>query len=178
MIYLSAIPLRGFPNFPALFTIGTNTYAANSAGEFIVSSQIFAPGGKFTNADTMFSIARDGRALIINGTSTQRLDLSYAIGTQVFSAGGSAVTVSGTVISMAPNGESVIIGESTTEDISALLVVQVATSLGPNPSLSGDSGVGGSEDVRSNSAPGKVRGRHWIRWQILVVILVGVGAFG
>jgi hypothetical protein len=159
---------------PAVFTSGTDTYTANSAGEIVYHSHTFAPGEKFTDSDTVFSMAADGREVIVNGTSTQRLDPSYAVGTQIITAGGPAFTVSGTVMSVAPNGESVVIGESITEDISVLLAAQTTTSLGGNPSSMGDSGTGKGERLRSVS--GKICDKHWIRWQTVLSIVVGIVA--
>ncbi|KAE9370324.1 hypothetical protein N431DRAFT_468387 [Stipitochalara longipes BDJ] len=154
---------------PVVITMKDTTITYSESG-FVFDSQTLTPGGEITISESLLSMAPDGLVLIINKTSTQSLDLTYVAGTQTLSAGGPAVDVLGTLVSIQLGGESVVIEESTTEDISVLL-------RGPTPSVPG---LGGPQDTPSpsihgatfNSGSRKIECKGRTRWQVLLFIIV------
>jgi hypothetical protein len=58
-------------------------------------------------------MASDGGAIVVGGTATQYLDPSLALGTQILSAGGPAMTAAGKTYSLLQGGSSVIVDGST-----------------------------------------------------------------
>ncbi|KAI4244118.1 MAG: hypothetical protein L6R40_003102 [Gallowayella cf. fulva] len=123
-------------NPPAL-TVGGSIITANSASDYVIKGQILHPGGSaITIGGKIISVAPSATALVIGG-STQALTPSpvlvtalpplitfgsqilhanaaseYVVGGQTLKPGQS-ITVSGTVISLAPGASDVVIGAST-----------------------------------------------------------------
>jgi hypothetical protein len=60
-----------------------------------------------TVGGTTYSLATTGNALVVDGTS------QYLIASQTLVAGGPAITVSGTVVSLQSGGQSIVVGSST-----------------------------------------------------------------
>lgn len=156
---------------PPVLTFGTSFITKNAASAFLLDSGPLTAGGKVTASDgTVFSMAANGRSIIIDGTSTKTLDPSYAIGTQIFSAGGPAVTIGGgTVVSVESDGQSVVIGGSLTEDISSLFG-------GASTTPSNTDTSSGPGDIYS-SASEKIESGLWIMRQLLLLAIIGVGAY-
>ena len=121
-------------------------------------------------------MAPDGLTVVIDKTSTQILDPIYVADAQTLSAGGPGVIVSGTLVSVQPGGESIVIDGSTTENISSLL-------RGMPPSVSGSEGP---PSINPSSTHGAVfasssrknEQKRGIRWQVLLLIMVIYSAFG
>ncbi|KAL8710604.1 MAG: hypothetical protein Q9220_004828 [cf. Caloplaca sp. 1 TL-2023] len=121
---------------PAL-TVGSSIITPDASSNYVISGQTIHPGGSAITVDgTIISLAPSATALIVGG-STQALAPSsvfatveaplitlgsqvlhaneaseYVIGGQTL-APGHAITVSGTVISLAPGASDVVIGGST-----------------------------------------------------------------
>jgi hypothetical protein len=129
---LLAAQSQAISKLPASITLGKDIYTANSAGNFVINSQILTPGGKVTNENNVLSMATDGHALII-GSSTMYLEPAYAVGTQTLVLGGPAVTVGNTVLSLGPGSgdgeESLVVGVRVTEGVGGPAVVTVGGSV-------------------------------------------------
>lgn len=83
----------------------------------------------------MISLQSGGQSVIVDG-STQALSAAfptsvseYLVGSQTLVAGGPAITVSGTVISLVSGGGAVVVGE-TTEPLSQFLASTTSQSQG------------------------------------------------
>jgi len=123
---------------PAQLTIGTTTITANSASAYVIGTQTLFPGGSVVAVSgTTLSLATSATALVVNGhtstliylapsdlsalpplihdssTLTANAASAYVIGTQTLSPGGPAITVSGTPLSLAPEGTALVVGTST-----------------------------------------------------------------
>lgn len=127
---------------PLLLTIGGQTVTANSLGQYHIGGQILTPGGTVTVSSTVISLASDQTDAVV-GTRTEvlgphptgGLDSGPAVATrsnltlgsqtltsnslgqynidgQTLTPGG-AITVSGTMLSLAPNGSDVVVGTKT-----------------------------------------------------------------
>jgi hypothetical protein len=117
---------------PELSLDGT-TATANSASAIIIASQTLTPGGQVTVSGTIISMTIDGSSVIFGGSSTQvlvqpasqqgtsavftqaqpQITPAYLVGSQTLVASGSTITVSSTVLSLAVDRSSVVIGTST-----------------------------------------------------------------
>ena len=114
---------------PAL-TVGTETITPNAQGHYVIGSQTLNPGGIVTVFGTPISLAASGDYAII-GSSTENLAIptpppltfgsqtitpnaagQYIIDDQTLSPG-SAITISGTPISLAADDSYAVIGSST-----------------------------------------------------------------
>ena len=127
---------------PPLLTIGGQTVTANRLNQYNIDGQILTPGGIVTVSSTVISLASDDMDAII-GTKTEALrpystgglrsesavtsrpDLM--LGTQTLTSDslgqynidgqtltpGNAITISGTSISLAPDGSDVVVGTKT-----------------------------------------------------------------
>jgi hypothetical protein len=109
---------------PAIIIIGAEAITANSASAFVIGDQTLEAGRQITYAGTILSLAADGRALNIDATSTQILDLSYLIGTKTLQAGAQAVTAAGEIYSLLPGASSVVIDGTTQEETEAASSIQ------------------------------------------------------
>jgi len=142
---------------PAKITIAGSTITANPSSAFVIASQTLTPGGQITHSNSVYSLASDGAALVVAGSSTQNIAPSpapsspsaYVIGSQTLVAG-SAATISGTVVSLQAGGSSVVVG-GTTAPLSQYLAVPTSAIAGgqtqaPNSPVgapAGSSGVAG-----------------------------------
>ena len=116
------------PSPVAILTINGQTITANSATQFIVSSQTLAAGGFITVSGTPITLG------IVDGTSTLPLGSvglaaaaftfdgqvytensasEFAIGIATITPGAPAITVSGMPISVASGASDVVVGTST-----------------------------------------------------------------
>lgn len=118
---------------PPVLTLGSQTITANALGQYIIGTQTLTPGGDITLSGTRISLASNDAYAVV-GASTENLALAtitsppaltlgsqtitpdaqgqYIIGSQTLTPGG-VVTVSGTRVSLAPNGADAVIGTST-----------------------------------------------------------------
>ncbi|MCJ1227851.1 hypothetical protein MMC12_004510 [Toensbergia leucococca] len=129
----SAIVVNGVTSTPqpapSALTIAGTTVTPNAAGQYVVGSQTLTPGSAITVSGTTISLAPSGSAVIINGvtsnlyatpsllaiaglTLTPTSGSKYIVGSQTLSPG-EAITVSGTVVSLAPGASDIVVGGST-----------------------------------------------------------------
>ena len=111
--------------------VGTATVAPNAQGEYVVAGQTIKPGVAATIPGTSVSLARDGSSAVVNGvvqtlalsSSANPLRLgatavtpdsqgSYVVAGRTLTPG-VPVTISGTVISLAYDGDFVVVGTNT-----------------------------------------------------------------
>ena len=165
---------------PPLLTIGGQTVTANSLSQYNIDGQILTPGGMVTVSSTVISLASDDMHAII-GTKTEDLGTystgglrsgpavttrpDLMLGTQTLTSNslgqynidgqtltpGNAITISGTTISLAPDGSDAVIGTKT-EALGAY------TTAGLHPSSSGTTvpdfqgkALGGRDGLQSSS---------------------------
>jgi uncharacterized protein YodC (DUF2158 family) len=106
------------PQQPAVANIAGSTITENSASAFIYGTYTLTPGGQATISGTTYSLATNGKGIAIGTSTTQLLSVAssptqYVLGTQTLIAGGPAITVSGTVLSLLPGASSVAINGNT-----------------------------------------------------------------
>lgn len=115
---------------PPALTIGTRVVTANAQGQYIVDGQTLTPGGGISVSGTPISLAAGGAYAVI-GSSTENLAITprpaLTVGTQVVTANiqgqyiidgqtltrAGVITISGTQVSLAPNGAFAVVGTST-----------------------------------------------------------------
>lgn len=125
----------GGPVTPPPLTFHSQTYTANAAGVYVIGSQTLIPGSQaITVSGIPISLAPSGTQIVIGSstipisfspsrtlpaltiasqTYTANADGTYVIAGQTLTPGGSAIAVSGTIISLAPSGTQLVIGTST-----------------------------------------------------------------
>ncbi|KAL8690363.1 MAG: hypothetical protein Q9218_004173 [Villophora microphyllina] len=157
----SALPqsVLQVPKSSPVITIGSSTITADSSSHFVIGSQTLAPGGSaITHSGTVLSIPPSGSGVVIGpstqsiqpanptpvitvGSSTLTADSSsyFVLGSQTLAPGGSAITHSGTVISLAPSASALVVAGQT-----QALTPALAT---PLPSI-----TAGGQVVTENSA--------------------------
>ena len=114
----------------APLTVGSRTITPNAQDQYIIGSQTLTPGGAVTVSGTPISLALGGAYAVV-GSSTKILALTtpppLTLGSQAITANsqgqyvidgqtlspGSAITISGTPISLAANDAYAVIGTST-----------------------------------------------------------------
>ncbi|KAG8526617.1 uncharacterized protein KY384_008818 [Bacidia gigantensis] len=131
------VPLNSVPtDTPLGFQFGTKALTPDKEGFIMIAGQTVKPGGSAIHAQgTSISLASDGSAVVIDG-STQSItrlgnptaaavaafgdDLitsnsrgEYVVGGKTVAAGAPAIEVSGTPISLASDGKSIIVGDKT-----------------------------------------------------------------
>jgi hypothetical protein len=109
---------------------------------------------------------KPGVITIGQSTITANSASAFVIGTQTL-APGQQITASGTVLSMAPDGETLFLGGSS---------VLLGGGGSNSATATGADGVGAGEMVQSNSASGKREGDDWVVWKIALCV-IGVGLF-
>lgn len=127
---------------PPLLTIGGQTVTADSLGQYNIDGQILTPGGMVTVSSTVISLASDETDAVV-GTRTEALGLhstgalgsgpsvatrpDLTLGTQTLTSNslgqynidgqtltpGGAITISGTMISLASDENDVVVGTKT-----------------------------------------------------------------
>lgn len=129
-----AKPSPALPPLPFI-TFGSSTITANSHTDFVIGSQTVSPGKPaITVSGTTVSLAPSASIIFINNTPrplvpeasfslpviilpTSSINLGsnseLAIGSQTLIPGHSAITVSGTPVSLAPGASDVVVGTST-----------------------------------------------------------------
>lgn len=167
-----------------VLTLGNQAYTANSAGEFVVGSQTIAPGSPaVTISGTPISVEPQGTEAVV-GSSTQELGGTissrpvltvstrvytansageFIIGSQTVVPGSPAVTISGTPISVAPQGTEAVVGSSTEGLGGAILSgFRPGPTTSPGAANGGGEGSGGGSPTASTLAsfiPGSGSGR-------------------
>ncbi|MCJ1435339.1 hypothetical protein MMC27_004711 [Xylographa pallens] len=99
------------PPDPKVFTFAGNTYTANSLSDFVIGTQILAPGGVITVSGTPISLGAASQTDVVVGTSTQILG-SLILG--MFNTPAPSGTGAGGL-----NGSSLFTGEAAREGIGA-----------------------------------------------------------
>jgi hypothetical protein len=132
-----------------------------TAGGYLIGSQTLSAGGPaVTMAGTVFSLLADGSNIDIGNTKTEALgsflaaqngDVGYIFGTQTLSAGGSAITVDQTMLSLMAGGSSLVVG-SQTEGASDLLGASVTNTSGGMASAHSMTTRGSSQKTPSSSS--------------------------
>lgn len=121
---------------PPVITVGSDLVTANSANQYVVGSQLLAPGGSAVTFDgSTYSLAPSGTALVVDGqitpvarpaaspgsAITPAITLGssvitansagqYVVGSQTLVPGGSAVAESGSTFSLTPGTTLVVNG--------------------------------------------------------------------
>ena len=132
----SILPARG-PEKPLdegnmPIAVGSQQISQNAASQYVVAGQTITPGAPPIDIEgTEVSLAPSASAIVIAGSTTALSPTNapgftlaaelvtanrasrYVAGGQTLVPGGPAVTVSGTRLSLAPNGAQVIVGSST-----------------------------------------------------------------
>jgi hypothetical protein len=137
----------------AAIAIGTSTtellgVASPSPTQYVLGTQTLIPGGpEITVSGTVLSLLPGRSSVVINGnTQAASILLSassvpeYLVETQTLIAGGPAITVSGTVISLVSGGSSVVVG-GMTEALTVLLGAPTPTG-NPNATETPGQGLG------------------------------------
>ncbi|SLM41074.1 hypothetical protein LPUS_11975 [Lasallia pustulata] len=131
-----AAPVAGTSVALPVITFNAQLITANSASDYVFGSQTLVPGSAIAVSNTPVSLASNAAAIII-GSSTVHLSIpspatskplpvltlgsqtitanaasAYVIGTQTLTPG-SAITLSNTIISLAPGASTLFIGTST-----------------------------------------------------------------
>ncbi|MCJ1422413.1 hypothetical protein MMC29_000293 [Sticta canariensis] len=178
----STIPLAIAPITAKGLTFGGKSIFLNSASEYVIGSQTLIPGASnIIVSGTHISLAPFATAVIVGGktipltsspTTTTALPLitignsvitpntasQYVIAGQTLVPGGTAITVSGTRISLAPRATNIVIGTST-EGLSRLILTAYGSTATPNVTVNG--GTSATGPVAFQSAGTKSRGRRW-----------------
>lgn len=128
-------------------TIGSSSCPANLASGFVINSQILNQGGQITQSSRPISLSSNGGTFVVDRSSqtpvTQLMTIrtaQYLVGSQTLSAGGPAITFSGTVVSLQSNGSSAVIGGST-QSISAFLAPTPEVVIGSRTVTAGASAI-------------------------------------
>lgn len=115
-----------------VLTVDGATITASPANAFVVDGQTAVPGGAPITVDgTVISVPASGKAIVVDGRTVQgefasstefningmaitaQPGIGFPIAGQTLQAGGPAITVDGTRLSLAPGGTALIIGSST-----------------------------------------------------------------
>lgn len=180
-----------------LITITGSTYTANAAGNYIINSQTLIPG---TPAVTIFrtsiSLAPSASDLVI-GTSTEILHSNpsaailppttiagktytanaaddYLIGSQTLIAGASGIVVSGTPVSLAPDGTDALVRMSV-----ETLIASTTGSPGIGGAIlsafnGGAGAIGTGVGLAFTGGSGALSNANNLRWGVVVAAVVGI----
>jgi hypothetical protein len=102
-----------FSKLSPVVTFGNTKVTVDPASNVVIGTQTLRPNQQITCSSTVISMVSDGGAIIVGGTATQYLDPSLALGSQILSAGGPAVTAAGKTYSMLQGGSLVVVDGST-----------------------------------------------------------------
>ena len=127
-------------NAPAQVTVDSSTIVADPSSAFVIASQTLTAGGQVTHANSVYSLATNGRNLVVTGSSTQVLadpatpattpakitvggstitanpSSAFVIASQTLTPGGK-ITHSDIVYSLASNGANLVVAASSTQNI-------------------------------------------------------------
>ncbi|MCJ1465894.1 hypothetical protein MMC07_004513 [Pseudocyphellaria aurata] len=184
-------------------TIDGTKILPNSASEYIIGSQTLIPGGSaITISGTRISLAPFASALIVDSKTiplkaSQRTDAAlplitignavitpnaasqYVIAGQTLVPGGSAITVSGTRISLAPHASAVIVGTRSEGlgrvTLAGVVATAAASANGPASatapaSVNGPASETGPAEFRNVAT--RVDGRWWVT---AILLMAGPG---
>jgi hypothetical protein len=130
-----------------------------------------------------YSLLQGGSSVVVDGSTeaVSQVEKSFAtvytIGSQTLVAGGSAITVSGSVVSLGSDGQSIVISGSVTEDVTSWLGSSRASG---KPKNSGSTSVSASKTSASHKNLSsrryeRVEGRAWTLW---LAVLLSILRFG
>ena len=195
------------------------TQAALAETSFLVvgSQTAFAGGNAITvSGGTVVSLLPGASSVVVAGKTQPigellgasagvqtTVEAEWVIASQTLIAGGAAITVSGTVMSLLPGGSSVVIGGTKTIDASALvgasktLITETTAEAGLGGIIASLGGFGGRSSTTastsassSTSSPG-INGtvqvftgqggmgrRDWLHWTYIWGLLFGTGVVG
>ncbi|KAK4542002.1 hypothetical protein LTR36_007202 [Oleoguttula mirabilis] len=137
------------PEIAPPLTLGSSLIKADSESQYIIRSQTLAPGhsitiGSGSSATVVALQTSEGSTYLVVGSSTALLTTTqaqpeipppliigsslitadsksqYIIGSQTLSPGGSAITVSGTIVSLAPGATELVVGTSSEGAVSGI----------------------------------------------------------
>ncbi|KAN0095837.1 hypothetical protein V8E51_016548 [Hyaloscypha variabilis] len=163
--------------------LGLGDPPAPTAQGFVLDSQTLAAGGPgVTISGTVVRILDDGSSVEIGSTETQAIgsfiaaqegEVWYLFGSKTLSAGGAAITVDGTVVSLLAGGSSLVVG-SRTEGVSVLGVSTRSANGGvASATRAGFQQTSSSQSCRtSTSAAATVR--HGENWSRILGVLTGM----
>lgn len=131
----SAIPLPDRTTTPTVLQFNGQSFTAISGSELLIGSQTLIPGASAITVDgTRISLAPDGTAIVIGGSTvpiplptttpvavlelggksyTEISGSEFIIGSQTLVAGGSAITVNGTLVSLGVAATNLVVGTKT-----------------------------------------------------------------
>ena len=194
----------------SIFTIGSQTFTASAFGFAIAPGTTLLPGSSLTLSGTLLSLAPNGASLQIGSQtitlsrtpSTTRLPTltingqtitanplgQYLLGNQTLIPGGSALTISGTVVSLASNQSVLVVGSRTQRLVNGTLVDATSVGTTTTAGLGGAiiSGIGGggestgaAQGGQTSTAGGVRMGVGWgVGGEVGVVMVVVVVGWG
>ena len=136
------------PHSTPVVTVGSSVYTANSASDFVINGQTLAPGSVITVSGTAISLMSSASGIVVGSSTSLFLAPAVTLGSQVYTvdvaskiviggqtlAPGSAITVSGTLISMNSKGTAVAVQASTQPaSIGALIMSGFGSAGGATP---------------------------------------------
>jgi len=120
-------PLPTPAALPPSITIANSVIVASAGNKYVIGSQTLSPSAQITYLGTVYSLAPNGNYLVIGGTTTQAITTpivgsvtALIIGDQTLCAGGPALTIAGTTISLPTGGSSIVINK-TTQPLASIL---------------------------------------------------------
>lgn len=190
------------PSPTPVLTLGGHVIPANSLGEYIVDSQTLTPnGGPITILGTVYSMFPSGtalqvgssrmrsasptRAITVGGqTVTPNLEGAYVIGSQTLKPGQPPVTISGTPISIAADGKTMVVGgktevmaKTTSQGIGGLVWSGVGGSNGPTNG-SRDGRAAETDAVQfTGGAPMSIFGLSWTAQLVVCISILVASTF-
>ncbi|KAI9740163.1 MAG: hypothetical protein M1834_004741 [Cirrosporium novae-zelandiae] len=109
---------------PAVITIGTTAYTANTGDEFTIGTQTLAPGpSAITVGGTTVSLAMSGTAVVVGSNTIALTTAAPAVTTAA------VIIVSGTTISLAPSATQAVIAGSTVPLATATITYTPASTI-------------------------------------------------
>ncbi|KAL8705568.1 MAG: hypothetical protein Q9201_001308 [Fulgogasparrea decipioides] len=181
-------------------TLGSLGFARGPGSDLAIGTQTITPGAPaVTVSGTPISLAVSGSAVVIgdstfpvftptskpvvleiNGTSfTETSGSEFVVGSQTLLPGGPAITINGTVVSLAPAATGVVVGSQTaalvTSQATGDIIVSASFSGGPGP-LQATSGTtpegftGGSPETGKGQFDSVLAGIMLLSWLVLIFI--------
>lgn len=196
----SILPSPTIVTPPAQITINSKTYTLNPSSQFIIGSQTLSAGShEITINGHTLSLASSASSIIIDGSThaisyppvttlsptaapiltinhqpvTANSASEYVIGSQTLIPGGSAITISGTPVSLASSAADVVVGSSSTQALGEIIM----GGFGPGGTAgSGGSGSGSANSTSTTSPEAFTGGAALVKkihnWG---VVLAGIG---
>ncbi|KAL8747325.1 MAG: hypothetical protein Q9190_000792 [Brigantiaea leucoxantha] len=185
----STIPVPNLASQPTVLNIDGHTFTEVSGSKFVVGSQTLVPGGPaITVNGTLMSLAPAATDVVIGGSTfpvsiatSKPLEIDvnehsiakasgsdFIVGSQTLVPGGPAITVNGTLVSLAPSATDLVIGTQTEALTTSQKMGEII--------LGGFfSGIPGAPTATNGSNVVNLGGRPFeqcIGWTVGVVILI------